>query len=36
MKKSREPQKNTTLEIVELIIKAVVAAATLISAIRWW
>lgn len=33
MSKQKKP---TTVEIVELIIKAVVALATLITAIKWW
>lgn len=32
----RKQKKPTTYEIVELIIKAVVAAAALITAIKWW
>lgn len=33
MSKQKKP---TTVEIVELIIKAVVALAALITAIKWW
>lgn len=32
----KKPDKKTTIQIVELIIKALVAAAALITAIRWW
>ena len=32
----RVKRKPTAFEVAELIIKAVVAAATLITAIRWW
>ena len=34
MKKANK--KPTAFEIAELVIKAVVAAAALITAIRWW
>lgn len=34
--KKRKRKKPTTFEIVELVIKAVVAAAALITAIKWW
>lgn len=34
MKQSNK--KPTTIEIAEIIIKAVVALAALITAIRWW
>lgn len=34
--KVKAKQKPTALEIAEVIIKAVVGAATLIAAIRWW
>ena len=33
---SKKPKKPTTYEIEDLIIKALVGAASLISAIRWW
>lgn len=33
---SKENKKPTAYEIAELIIKAVVAAAALITAIKWW
>lgn len=33
---SKKRKKPTTLEIVELIIKAVTAIATLIAAVKWW
>lgn len=33
---SKKNKKPTTIEIVELIIKAVVAIAALITAIKWW
>lgn len=36
MKKKKRKEKPTTFEIAELIIKAVVAIAALISAIKWW
>lgn len=29
-------QEKTTIKIAELVIKALVAAAALIQAIRWW
>ena len=29
-------QEKTTIKIADLVIKAVVAAAALIQAIRWW
>lgn len=32
----KKHKKATTLQIVELIIKAIVATAALITAIRWW
>ena len=32
----KKPDKKTTIQIVELILKAMVAAAALITAIRWW
>ncbi len=32
----RRKRKPTTFEIAELIIKAIVAAAALITAIKWW
>ena len=32
----RKNKKPTTYEVVELIVKAIVAAAALITAIRWW
>lgn len=33
----KKPQKKpTTLEIVDIVIKAVVAIAALITAIKWW
>lgn len=32
----RSNKKPTTIEIAEIIIKAVVALAALITAIRWW
>ena len=35
-KKKRPKEKPTAVEIVDLIIKAIVAAAALITAIRWW
>lgn len=34
MKQSNK--KHTTIEIAEIIIKAVVALAALITAIKWW
>lgn len=34
--KVKAKEKPTALEVAEVIIKAVVAAATLIAAIRWW
>ena len=34
MKKGKK--KPTTMEIADLIIKAIVAAAAVISAIKWW
>ena len=34
--KTMKHKKITTIEIAELIIKAVVAAAALITAIKWW
>lgn len=36
MKKKKRKQKPTAFEIAELIIKAVVAIAALITAIKWW
>lgn len=33
MKRQKKP---TALEIAEIVIKAVVAASALITAIRWW
>lgn len=33
---SKKRKKPTTLEIVELTIKAVTAIATLIAAVKWW
>lgn len=35
-KKHKKNKKPTTLEIVEVILEAIVAAAALISAIKWW
>lgn len=32
----KNKQEPTTIEIVTIVIEAVVAAAALISAIRWW
>ena len=29
-------QEKTTIKIAELVIKAIVAAAAMIEAIRWW
>ncbi len=34
--KKKKQKKPTTFEIAELIIKAVVATAALITAIKWW
>ena len=34
--KVRVKRKPTALKVAELIIKAIVAAAALITAIRWW
>lgn len=34
--KVRVKRKPTALEIADIIIKAVVAAAALITAIKWW
>ena len=34
--KVRVKRKPTAYKVANLIIKAIVAAATLISAIRWW
>lgn len=36
MKKKKQKEKPTAFEITELIIKAVVAVAALITAIKWW
>jgi hypothetical protein len=36
MKIKAKKKKPTTFDVIELIIKAVVAAAALISAIKWW
>lgn len=32
----KKKKNSTTIEIVELVIKAVVAIAALITAIKWW
>lgn len=36
MKNQQEKKKPTTYDVIDLIIKAVVALAALISAIKWW
>lgn len=36
MKKRKRKQKPTAFEVIELIIKAIVAIAALITAIKWW
>lgn len=36
MKKQKRKEKPTAFEIAELIIKAIVAIAALITAIKWW
>ena len=36
MKKKKRKEKPTAFEIAELIIKAIVAIAALITAIKWW
>lgn len=36
MKNQKRKQKPTAFEITELIIKAIVAIAALITAIKWW
>jgi hypothetical protein len=36
MKMSKQNKKPTNIDIAELIIKAVVAVAALITAIKWW
>ncbi len=36
MKKKKRKEKPTAFEIAELITKAIVAIAALITAIKWW
>lgn len=36
MKKAKQKEKPTAVEITELVIKAVLAIAALIQAIKWW
>lgn len=33
---SKKQKKPTTYDVIDLIIKAVVAVAALISAVKWW
>lgn len=36
MRKQKPNKKPTAIEIADIVIKAVVAAAALIQAIKWW
>jgi len=36
VREMKKPNQKTTIQIVELVLKAVVAVAALITAIRWW
>jgi len=33
---AKKPKKPTTYEIIELVLKALTAIATLLSVIKWW